>query len=499
MSIQNLSSGPRILLVDLNNFSRFPTLPVGLITALLRRAGHVVEVLSPLSVGAKGIPRESRATPWGYWDERLRWWSATTPSRSVRALRDALGRLRPHRRSTRGEEMMEALSAALDRRPAVVLVSAYLMYHDVCERIAAKGAERGIPVVVGGPAFHGEDTRREWLRIPGLTGLFAGEAEGSIVEVLEHLIAGETPSAPGYSPASGVDGGLASPLHGLDELPFPDYDDFPWEKYPNRIISMLTARGCGWGVCTFCSDVVTVAGRTFRSRSTENVLEELRHHRERYETTLFCFSDLKLNSNLEVWRGLHEGFSSAVPGAKWTCAVHMGPRKDEGLSRADLFAASRAGLTRVTTGFETGSPRLLSAMKKGTDPERLRDFLAYASEAEISTRVTAFTGYPGEEPEDLEATRDFLRRAQPHLDRVHLSRLLVQNGTPVEEELREGRLRETTIERLESRPREALTTHVNRAVGSPAYRKAVARLLEVVHDINRRPLRTRASELEGAM
>lgn len=491
--------GASVLLVDLNNFSRFPTLPVGLISAVLRKAGQSVEVLSPLSVGATGIPREARAKAWGYWDERLRWWSATTPSKSVRALRETLSNLRPHRRSTRGEEMMEALSAAMDRRPSVILVSAYLMYYDVCEKIAAMASERGIPMVVGGPAFHGEDTRAEWLKIPGLTGLFAGEAEGSIVELLSQISAGETPTMPGYSAAGGEDGGMAPPLHGLDDLPFPDYDDFPWDKYPNRIISMLTGRGCGWGVCRFCSDVVTVAGRTYRSRSIGNVLDEVRHHHERYGTRLFCFSDLKLNSDLEVWRGLHEGFPGIVPDAKWTCAVHMGPRKDEGLTREDMQAAAKAGLARVTTGLETASPRLLEAMKKGTDPARLGEFLAYASEAGISTRVTAFTGYPDEDAEDLEATHKFLTGVKPHLDRVHLSRLLVQNGTPLEGDLREGRLDNTTIERMESKPLDASTSHVNRTVNSPARRKAVARLLKVVHEINRRPLRSRAQELEGAM
>ena len=62
----------RVLLLDLNNFARFPTLPVGLLAAVLRQAGHEVEVLSPLSVGMPGIPRPTRAKPWGYWDERLR-------------------------------------------------------------------------------------------------------------------------------------------------------------------------------------------------------------------------------------------------------------------------------------------------------------------------------------------------------------------------------------------------------------------------------------------
>ena len=254
------ATGPRVLLVDLNNFSRFPTLSVGLITAVLRVAQHTVEVLSPLSVGAEGIPRETRAKPWGYWDERLRWWSATTPSKGVRAFRETLGNFRFHRRSTRGSEMMDAVDAGMGRGADVVLVSAYLMYHDVVEQICALASARGIPVVVGGPAFHGEDTRQEWLKIPGLSGIYAGEAEGAIVKLVTHVI--ERPKAPfpGFSIPGELDAGLAQPLQNLDALPVPDYADFPWDRYPNRIVSMLTGRGCGWGVCRFCSDVVTVAG-----------------------------------------------------------------------------------------------------------------------------------------------------------------------------------------------------------------------------------------------
>ena len=495
----SVTGAPRVLLVDLNNFARFPTLPVGLIAAVLRKADHEVEVLSPLAVGVKGIPRAARAKPWGLWDARWRWWSATTPSRAVRATRQALGHMRAHERSSRGHKLMDAVGAALDRRPDVVLVSAYLMYHESVQRMCALAEERGIPVVLGGPAFHNAATRREWLRIPGLTAVFAGEAEGAIARVIASVLGGDQAVIPGLTRAGEPDGGLAPPLTELDLLPFPDYDDFPWERYPNRIVSMLTARGCGWGQCRFCSDVVTVAGRGFRSRSLESVTAELAYHHERHDTALFCFSDLKLNSKLDLWRGLHEHFQREVPGAKWTCAVHVGSRADEGLSAADLLAARRAGLVRVTTGLETGSQSLLNTMKKGTTPERVEDFLAAAHAAGISTRVTAFTGYPGETPADIEETTRLLERVGPHLDRVHLTRLLLHNGTPLERDLEAGRLSGTSLWSLESQPLRAETWHVNAAVNDPRRRTAIRGLLGTVHGINRKPLRTDARELEGAM
>ena len=493
------SSSAHVLLVDLNNFARFPTLPVGLIAAALRRDGIAVEVLSPLAVGARGVPRPARARPWGYLDERLRWWSATTPSRTVRAARELAGRWQSHQRSASGKRLMDAYRDALARGPRIVLISTYLMYHEAVRQMCAAARERRLPVLLGGPSFHTAETRAEWMRVPGLSAIYAGEAEGVVTTLIEGLTEATPCSLLGLTVANGRDGGLAPPIPSLDELPYPDYDDFPWHRYPNRIVSMLSARGCQWGACRFCSDVVTVGGRSFRSRSLDDVLGELAYHRDRYGVRLFCFSDLKLNSDLTVWRGLHERFQVVVPGAKWTCAVHAGPREDEGLTAEDLRRARSAGLVRVTTGLESGSDRVLRSMRKGTSPARLGAFLRAAKEAGISTRVTAFTGYPGEGASDVDETTRFLERSKRYLDRVHLSRLSIQSGTRLAAELDADRASGYGIHRLEPRPRFAVSSHVNRLASDKGYGSAIRRLLKSVHGINRAELRDDARELEGAM
>src|SRR5687767_6270252 len=77
----------RILLVDLNNFSRYPTIAIGYLAAILRNSGFAVDVFSPLQVGVTGVPREGRAKPWGLLDQRLRYWSAHSASPFVRSIR----------------------------------------------------------------------------------------------------------------------------------------------------------------------------------------------------------------------------------------------------------------------------------------------------------------------------------------------------------------------------------------------------------------------------
>ena len=62
----------RVLIVDLNNFAMYPTISVGYLTAILRRAEIEVEVLSPLAHGVPGVAREERLPPWGHLDQALR-------------------------------------------------------------------------------------------------------------------------------------------------------------------------------------------------------------------------------------------------------------------------------------------------------------------------------------------------------------------------------------------------------------------------------------------
>ena len=47
---------PKVLVVDLNNFARYPTLSVGYLSAVLRKASYQVSVFAPLMVGSRVAP-----------------------------------------------------------------------------------------------------------------------------------------------------------------------------------------------------------------------------------------------------------------------------------------------------------------------------------------------------------------------------------------------------------------------------------------------------------
>ena len=224
----------------------------------------------------------------------------------------------------------------LAQKPDVVLISAYTMYFDVCQDISKVCSELGIPVIVGGSAFVEVKIARLWSSILGVSAVYAGEPELDLMNIIIDIVAGkDVRQYPGIYNQSSEVMTLAPPLTALGSLSFPDFSDFPWDLYPNRVIPLMTGRGCKWDICTFCSDVSTASGRSFRSRKIESVINEMQHQSSRFNANLFAFLDLKLNSDLSLWRGLISHIPQAVPKAQWTASIHIDTRIDNGLSRED--------------------------------------------------------------------------------------------------------------------------------------------------------------------
>lgn len=494
-----MRSSPKVLVVDLNNFARYPSIAIGYLVAVLREGGFEVELLAPLSTGITGVPREPRPPWWGALDREFRYRTGTSRSRAVQQMRTWYTSRRVSKLARSGDAVAREFSRRLDSGVDAVLVSTYLMYHPHCVELARLCGERDIPFVLGGPYFAVADVAREWVGMPGLTALVGGEVEPHLCELVRRVIARESvEDLPGVwrtEPLSLH----APPLADLDAVPYPDYSDFPWDRYPNTIVPIITGRGCGWGVCSFCADITSTAGRSFRSRSVANVLGELEHQHARHGARLFVFTDLKLNSSVDMWRGVVGGIQAAVPGARWIGAVHVGTRGPNGLDADALRAARAAGMVRLTTGLESGSQRVLDRMAKGTDLTVTSRFLKDARAAGISVRTTMFTGYPGETAEDLQRTADFLEAHAECLERVPLYRFTLNHGTLFEQQLRRRPEQFPTLTHLRPDPRVAVIPHHYTETEDPAYRRGIRRLLRVVHRINRKPLLPSARDFEGVM
>ncbi len=359
---------------------------VGYMAAILRNASHKVSVISPFARGVGSFKRVTRPHVAGQYEAILRHYTATTNQTWIRRVRGQIANYRSPTRLESQKPTIEAVRQVLTQDVDVLLISAYSMYRNVCQAICADAQAKGIPVVAGGPMFSVPEIAEAWLAVSGISGVFAGEPDGDLPEIIEAVLSGRDGHIAGLYISSPR--GMRPPLTDLDSVPFPDYSDFPWERYPNKIVPMMTGRGCGWGVCTFCSDVYTTSGRSFRSRSPGNVLDEMTHQAATHETKIFTFLDLKLNSDLDVWRCLISDAQKAVPDCEWTASLHVNVTGENGLSLDELMRARSAGLSRITTGLESGSQRILNSMAKGTNPKALSQFVRHAWKAGISVRMT---------------------------------------------------------------------------------------------------------------
>jgi len=211
------------------------------------------------------------------------------------------------------------------------------------------------------------------------------------------------------------------------------------------------------------------------------------------------FTDLKLNSNIEVWTTLHERFQALAPGATWVASVHVDAHNDNGLSADDLKRAADAGMVRLTTGLESGSQRVLDAMKKGANLDVTSAFLKNAAAAGISVRVTMIVGYPGETATDLRQTAEFLERHSDAIERVLVNRFQIMTGTSFHRNLSERPQRFPSVSHISEAHRIAQLGHRLAETQHPAYRREIRRVLRTAHTINRRPLMSVAAAFEGVM
>lgn len=400
---------------------------------------------------------------------------------------------RPHAR------VLREVAGALAEGPDIVLLSAYLQHFNTVREIGRLAQTRNVPVVIGGPMFNVAGVADAWRSLPGIRCIAGAEMDHDVARLIEAICAGEPISTiPGLTFPDGTQTGPARPLRNLDQVPMADFSDFPWDRYPVRIVPMMTGRGCQWDKCMFCSDVVSASGRTYRTRTVNNVLLEMQEQARRNETTNFLFLDLKLNSYPDMLRGIAAELQDYVQGAEWIGTVHVDLRPDNGLSKADLKAAVTGGMRRISFGLESGSQRLLDLMRKGTSVAANSEFIRNAYEAGLSIRCTMFKGYPGETAEDMAKTAEFLERHIPFLDRVRFNEFSLMENTPIYNAM----IAQAGSGSFEIRRRihkRALADYFNGEGRGRAYRRAKARALKAVFEINRRPVRTSARQFDGLM
>jgi radical SAM superfamily enzyme YgiQ (UPF0313 family) len=138
-------------------------------------------------------------------------------------------------------------------------------------------------------------------------------------------------------------------------------------------------------------------------------------------------------------------------------------------------------------------------MVKGTNLDVTSRFLIHAEQAGISVRTTMIIGYPGEKPSDVDLTTEFLKEHENCIERIKLNRLQIKSGTQFAKLVVRKAKKFPDIVVKSANHRQAHVYHHFKSTEDPDYRRAISRLLKVVHRINRKPLVKAARDFEGVM
>lgn len=203
-------------------------------------------------------------------------------------------------------------------------------------------------------------------------------------------------------------------VHNLDEIPFPARELIDFEKYLRppgllrgmwikRSTAVMTSRGCP-AHCIYCSSNL-IFGRTPRRRSVDNVISEIKHLIERYRVEAVWFSDdtftLQKTWVMDFTRKLREERIDI----KWGCQARV-----DTVDQEMLEEMKRTGCLQVDLGVESGSPDVLKALKKGSNPQMIEAAFRMIRKVGIRALATFMVGNPQEKHADIEMTSQLARR-----------------------------------------------------------------------------------------
>lgn len=239
-------------------------------------------------------------------------------------------------------------------------------------------------------------------------------SQDCLVEGIDHVVIGEGEAAM----ADIVKGKKEKVIHGrimeFSELPWPDRQliknerniQIAYKENNKRITSFQSHRGCPF-MCKYCADgfnkalYSNIKKAPVRYRSIQDLLNEIQFVTKTYKLDLIKFSDPTWNTSTD-WvnefclEKIRRGF-----------AIPFYPNIHAGLCTEDMFhLMAEANCHEISVGVESGSPKILKQIGKGTTVDKIKRCVSWAKKAKILVRGYFILGMPNETEDDLKMTED---------------------------------------------------------------------------------------------
>jgi hopanoid biosynthesis associated radical SAM protein HpnJ len=207
----------------------------------------------------------------------------------------------------------------------------------------------------------------------------------------------------------------------LDALPFATdiyKRDLKIENYNvpfllNPYVAFYTTRGCP-AMCTFCMWPQTISGHAWRTRSVDNVVQEVKNTLEYFpQLKEIFFDDDTFNIRKDRAIELSQKFKPLR--FQWSCTARCHSKYEE------LKAMADGGARLFIVGFESGDPQILKNIKKGATVEMAREFMKNCKKVGIKVHGDFIIGLPGETKETIQKTIDFAKELDCETIQVSLA------------------------------------------------------------------------------
>ena len=232
--------------------------------------------------------------------------------------------------------------------------------------------------------------------------------------------------------------------------PAPIYDAFDLSEYlePGRI-PFFFSRGCPF-TCRFCSETVNFS--RFRCRDPEEAFRELLaglpQARKYADTPIIDFSDSIFNANIRKFAQ----FCDLIMRNEVKVIMAGQGHLHHTMTTDIIQILARAGFLHIFWGFESGSQKVVNLMKKAFRVDEAIRIFTDCANAGISQYLPVLVGFPGEEPEDLAVTIEFILTYQdlPNLRFFQPSPVLVRQNAELYERFKDFGLKNNEVLRWES-------------------------------------------------
>jgi len=312
----------------------------------------------------------------------------------------------------------EQIAAAVEKKapglagmPLFSTISSHV--YGVCSLIHSRCPE--VKLILGGPEATAipERTLTEFQSVDFV---LRGESESSIVKLCDTLDRdGSLGRVRGLSyrrRGKIVHNADSEPAGDLDSLPRPArhlteslYDRKVYYTVlvkSRPVDTLITSRGCPFR-CGFCYN----RNHTYRFRSPEDVLDELCEVRRRgVRDVEICDDSFTVNR------------ARVVKIFELMCRERLGMRfriksRVNVVDRDLLKLAKRAGVYQIAYGMESGVQEILDRMNKRIKVSQIAEACRLTKQAGIMCHGSFVIGYPGETPDTIKRTLDFVVATKP--------------------------------------------------------------------------------------